>query len=235
MLIGNMSLFKSAFTSVDQRPSLFRSCAADGEQWLSIFHGLPVADEPLHQFAFEIAFDLVHQLHGFDNAQDLPDADLIAGFNERRRPRRGRLVKSPDNRRADDVEPSVFVDGRGSCRFGSSSRRRWTRRRSRSRSNWYRRNRHIVRCRSLRLRAALDPHLDVAPLEFELGDVLLDQEFYEFFDLFLVHRSAGVPATGRPFMSYSSISALGEGVRMSQPPSRTTTMSSMRTPPRPGT
>jgi hypothetical protein len=34
-------------------------------------------------------------------------------------------------------------------------------------------------------------HLHVSAFEFELGDVLLDQKLYEFFDFFLVHVMYG--------------------------------------------
>ena len=36
-------------------------------------------------------------------------------------------------------------------------------------------------------RGTLDPHLHIAALQLKLGDVFFDQEFYKFFDLFLIH------------------------------------------------
>jgi len=42
--------------------------------------------------------------------------------------------------------------------------------------------------RLLRLRRGpLDAHLDIAALQLEFSDVLLDQKLDKFFDLFLVH------------------------------------------------
>src|SRR5215469_12243643 len=39
--------------------------------------------------------------------------------------------------------------------------------------------------------AAADSHLDIAALQFELGDVFFDDELDEFFQLFLIHAIAG--------------------------------------------
>jgi hypothetical protein len=51
------------------------------------------------------------------------------------------------------------------------------------------------------LPGALDLDLDIASLQFELGNVLLDEEFDEFFQLFLIHSftvgSFAVPAARR--------------------------------------
>jgi hypothetical protein len=41
----------------------------------------------------------------------------------------------------------------------------------------------------MRFGAALHAQLHVTALKFELGDVFFDEEFYEFFDFFLVHSS----------------------------------------------
>ena len=41
------------------------------------------------------------------------------------------------------------------------------------------------------LAGALDPHLDIAPLQFKLSDILLNQKLNEFFQLFLIHSCRG--------------------------------------------
>ena len=114
--------------------------------------------------------------------------------------------------------------------------------------------------RSLRRRrsSALNTDLDVAAFEFELGDVFLDEELDEFFNFFLVHALV-VPTlakTGKgkidPFSRFGaqkmrgspsahsrkriqSVSkSLGQEVKISQPVSVTTTVSSMRIPHLPG-
>src|SRR5581483_8401710 len=70
----------------------------DQEQRLTVLHRLAVIHQPLHQFAAHIGFDLVHELHGFDDAQDLSHRDLVARFDEWRRARRRRFVEGPHNR-----------------------------------------------------------------------------------------------------------------------------------------
>ena len=57
----------------------------DGEQLLAVFDGLAVVDQDLDDLAGDIGFDLVHQLHRFDDAEHLADFDLVAGLDEGRR------------------------------------------------------------------------------------------------------------------------------------------------------
>ena len=66
--------------------------------------GWPLAIEFLDHFAGDITFDFVHQLHGFDDAQDLAHFHLIADLDERRCTGRRRFVERSDNRRTHDVE-----------------------------------------------------------------------------------------------------------------------------------
>src|SRR5690242_8836466 len=100
-------------------------CAAYGEQRLSVFHGLAIADEALHDFSGEIAFDLVHQLHGFNDAKNLAYGDRVADFRERGGPRRRRFVERAHDRRADDMQSGFLRFGGGGgwwrrrcCRYG---------------------------------------------------------------------------------------------------------------------
>ena len=66
-------------------------------------HGLLVGDEPLFDHSSHVGFDLIHQLHGLDDAQYLPRLDGVADLDERRRARRGGFVKGADNGRLYDV------------------------------------------------------------------------------------------------------------------------------------
>src|ERR1022692_3144342 len=70
---------------------------ADGKQRLPVLHGLSVH----HQLAFHdpgnLGLDLVHELHGLDDAQDLADLHALAYAHERRRAGRGGVVKRADD------------------------------------------------------------------------------------------------------------------------------------------
>src|SRR5262249_30534892 len=72
-----------------RRSSLF----PDTEQRFAVLHRLLVRDEAFLDDAAYIRFNLVHQLHRFDYAQDLACLDRIARLHERRRTGRRRLVK----------------------------------------------------------------------------------------------------------------------------------------------
>src|SRR3974390_233758 len=161
-----------------------------------ILHRTAVIDEPLDDLARGVGFDLVHQLHRFDDAQHLSFFHRVAHAHKRRSSGRCSLVKSPNNRRLYYVQVGVIVRRRGRCsrsrfrRFGRhSSGNRW---RNRSR---YRRDRHrLNRWRShlddlRRVVCPLDVQLYIAAFNLKLGDVLLHQQLNQFFDFFLIHRN----------------------------------------------
>jgi hypothetical protein len=62
----------------------------DGEEGLPKLDGLTIGNEAFYDFAGSIGFDLVHQLHGFDDADDLAFFNVIAGRDECRSTRRSR-------------------------------------------------------------------------------------------------------------------------------------------------
>ena len=115
----------------------------------------------------------------------------------------------------------------------------------------------LTACGARSAPAALDMQLYIAAFHFKLGDVLLHQQLYEFFDFFLIHRipclrstgtlsCAAMPAsrshrlqrtaqTGAAYDCSTSISSFVTGVSTSHPFFVTTTISSMRMPPLPGT
>src|SRR5438477_11867717 len=57
------------------------SCRADREQPLAVLHRLAALDVDVDDFTIKLGIDLVHQLHGFDDAEHLalphrrPDPD----------------------------------------------------------------------------------------------------------------------------------------------------------------
>src|SRR5688500_19049947 len=69
------------------------SSRLDGEQPLAVLHGLAVLHVDLHHLSIAFGVDLVHELHRFDDAEDLPFLDLLAGVHERRRPGFGGAVE----------------------------------------------------------------------------------------------------------------------------------------------
>src|ERR1700683_798787 len=72
---------------------LYRSLAPNHKQLLPILDGLTVGDQLLHDLTAHVRFDLVHQLHGLDNAQHLSHLDRIAWLYKRRRTGRWRFVE----------------------------------------------------------------------------------------------------------------------------------------------
>src|SRR5580698_9937110 len=69
----------------------------DAKEGFSVFHRLAVLYELALDDAGDVGFDLVHQLHRFDDAEDLAGRHMLADADEGRRIRRGGLVKSADD------------------------------------------------------------------------------------------------------------------------------------------
>src|SRR5450432_2662329 len=110
----------------------------DGKHGLPVFHRLPVH----YQFALDDArglrFDLVHELHGLDDAKDFAGLDTLAHSHEGRRIRGRGFVERADDGRLDQHEVGI---GRGPVGFvfarlrrdaglgwrGRELRRRWGR------------------------------------------------------------------------------------------------------------
>src|SRR5713101_7789081 len=67
-----------------------------GEQLLTVFHRLSVLRIDLDDFTVDVGFDFVHQLHRFDDAKDLPLADVIADGDKRLGLRIRRAVERSD-------------------------------------------------------------------------------------------------------------------------------------------
>ncbi len=74
----------------------------------------PFLDEDLDDLAFRFGLDLVHQLHRFDDADDLTFADALADLDEGGRLGRRRPIEGANERRADERSRAFGgpVDGR---------------------------------------------------------------------------------------------------------------------------
>ena len=63
--------------------SLKQSRTLDDQQGLAIFHGVPVFHEQGSDHTIDIRFDLIHDLHGLDDAHDIPTFDGLADADKR--------------------------------------------------------------------------------------------------------------------------------------------------------
>src|ERR1700733_9154028 len=84
----------------------------DAKEGFSVFHWLAVLYELALDDAGHVRLDLVHQLHGFDDAEDFAGRYMVSNAHEGRRVGRSGFVK-----RADDgalrVDQLGFGFGRG--------------------------------------------------------------------------------------------------------------------------
>src|SRR6266581_187277 len=87
-----------AMTTFSSMATLF-----DYEQRLAELNRVSVARHDGGDAARFVGLDLVHHLHGFDDAQDLSHFDLVADLDERFRTGRGCAVKGADHGCGDDV------------------------------------------------------------------------------------------------------------------------------------
>src|SRR5580698_4593210 len=69
----------------------------NAKEGFSVFHWLAVLHELALDDSRDVGFDLVHQLHRFDDAENFSRRDVLADAHERRRFRRGGLVESTDD------------------------------------------------------------------------------------------------------------------------------------------
>src|SRR6185295_15860286 len=96
----------------------------DSEEGLAVLHGLAVVVVDLHDFPRHLALDLVHELHGFDDAEHLPDLDVVAHAHERGGIGIGRAVEGADDRALDHGQAVGGFVGHGHrSRDGSGGRR----------------------------------------------------------------------------------------------------------------
>src|SRR5688500_165418 len=84
--------------AIRMRENMERLLLLDEEERLAELHGLAVLDQDLLDHPAYLRLDLVHDLHGFDDADHLLGADLVAGVDERVGVGLGRAVERPDQR-----------------------------------------------------------------------------------------------------------------------------------------
>ena len=70
---------------------------AEGKQGFSILDGLAVRYEPAFDDSRNLSFNLVHELHRFDDAEDLAGGDLFADADEWSGPGGGTFIERADN------------------------------------------------------------------------------------------------------------------------------------------
>src|SRR5208282_57360 len=246
-------LLRDARRRVEQGPGSALGDGAQREQRLAVLDGLRAFRELPHNFAGLIRLDLVHQLHGFHDAEHLPALLHVSGRHEGGRIRRRSGVKGADDGRLHEVQ--VF----GRFRRGSAlCRRRWG---CSSRSGVCQEILARGRRRSSQtglqpagrsLALAPQPHAQVVALVLQLLETVLDHEAENAGDLtevcarrraarnifagvlLLRHRIPEGRRAGAAPGPQSSISSRGADVSVSLPPSSTSTSSSIRIPPRPG-
>src|ERR1700685_2287244 len=85
----------------------------ESEEWLAVLHWLAVGDQTLDNLPGRIGFDLVYQLHGFDDAQDLTVLDLVPDLDKSSGAGRRRLVERAHDGRLDDVQLLLLRHSRG--------------------------------------------------------------------------------------------------------------------------
>src|SRR5580704_8154685 len=89
-------------TFLNTRNQDSRSGLREADEALAVLDVLAVLDQDLLDAAIRLGFDLVHQLHGLDDADHLPLADRLPVVDERGRLRRGRPVEGSDEGRGDE-------------------------------------------------------------------------------------------------------------------------------------
>src|ERR1700747_3390666 len=76
---------------------LLLAARTDSEQWLTVFHWLPILNKNPQHFPAAVGLNLVHQLHGFDNAQSFPVFHISTNFHKRLRAGAGRTIESAND------------------------------------------------------------------------------------------------------------------------------------------
>src|SRR5688572_12106392 len=103
------------------------------EQRLSVLHRCPVLRQDLPDRPADLGLELVHELHGLQNAKRLADADGVPHLDEGRRFRRWSAVKRPHHGGFHDMMLRPLVlrafdpgpTGRDGMDFGCMNGARW--------------------------------------------------------------------------------------------------------------
>src|SRR6266481_2901256 len=148
------------------------------EERLAVFNRLSVFGEDAQHLAADIGFNLVHEFHGFDNAQGLTRLHVPANLDKRLRSGTGRRVIRAHNRRLHQVQVLCRTGFRGRQR---NSRCQGSLRLRRSRDNDLR-SRHLPG-EDCVCRGFLQADLQVAPRILKLLEVMLGHEIQQVFNM----------------------------------------------------
>jgi hypothetical protein len=88
------------------------SLYANGKEGLAILHGLSIDRQHLDDFPGRIRFNLIHELHGLNDAKYLAGLDHVSGLYKGWRSGSRRFVECPDNRRLNDVQLFLRLSSR---------------------------------------------------------------------------------------------------------------------------
>src|SRR6185437_9044451 len=77
-----IKILRNIFFWAGASAGLLFPAGMNGEERLTVFHRLAILDKHTHHFARHIRLDFVHQLHGFDDAENAPRFHAVSGPNE---------------------------------------------------------------------------------------------------------------------------------------------------------
>src|SRR5690606_1943181 len=169
--VGDQDLLKQGL-SLRQGSQLLND-----KQRLAVLDRLRVFHENLFDPAPRLGLDLVHELHGLDNAKRLADFDDVAHFDVRLRIGSGGAVKGADHGRRDLYEV-VRLRRLGGRRRGVRRGRRLSRRE----------HRRSLRGRNGLRHALFDLDLEFRGFQLKLNDVRVGQHVDELLYLLQIQR-----------------------------------------------
>src|SRR5262245_53245143 len=92
------------FLNIRLRAPGERPSGSNAEERLAVLDGMPVLVMDPDDLAGGLGLDLVHELHGFDDAQHLAHPDAVAHLDERRGVGVGRPVEGPHDGALDELQ-----------------------------------------------------------------------------------------------------------------------------------
>src|SRR5687768_14987255 len=159
----------------------------DCKQPLAILNGLAVLHVYLYQLPVDFRVDLVHELHRFDDAENLSFLDHLTDLGEWLGTRLWRAIERTDDGRFHDGQFQLLLVDR--LRF----RRRGGDGRCDARNGRRHCCRALVRVRSRRRpspsRLLSNAQLELVALELELAELVLTHHFEDLRDLVEIHET----------------------------------------------
>src|SRR5688572_2490838 len=160
---------------------IFLNMWFDGEEPLAVVDGLAVFHVDLDDLAVDIGVDLVHQLHRFDDAEDLPLLHDLSDVRKGLRSRFRLAIERADNRRLHNGKVDILIGRRQDWGWRSAVVAH-TRRGSRRRDEGALRKRRYGAV-PLLAHVLAQPQLHSVAFELELGQVVLAHHFQDLLDL----------------------------------------------------